>query len=136
MTTLSTGAARELIYARFVNAWGTTSDYVLGNESFEPPENDEWVRLTVLHLDSGFETLGGAGNRRVRRRGSITAQIFVPVGTGMDVSDTLMTTIRDLFEGVSFGGVDCFNTEDREVGVNGSHHQRNLECFFAYEERK
>lgn len=137
MTSITTPTARELIYSRFITQWGTTTPLTFDNEAFDPPEGKAWVRLTVRHNDSNFETLGGVGNRRVRREGSIFIQVFTPGDKGTQKSDTLVQTARAVFEGVSFGpGVDCNNAVDREVGPDGAHYMRVVECFFAYEERK
>lgn len=128
--------AIDFIYARWTTSWGTTSPYTFDNESYDPDESEAWVRLVVRHADSNFETLGGVGNRRVRREGSIVMQIFTPSNEGVSEAHTLTKAAADIFEGVSFNGIDVTNVVTREVGPSDAWYLIVAEAFFAYEERK
>ena len=76
MTTIND--ARKTIYNEFISQWGNTSAFTVGNEPFNQPENDPWVRLVVRNRTGGQRTLGRKGNRRFDRHGAIIAQVFIP----------------------------------------------------------
>ncbi len=133
MTT--TQAAREVIYQTFTTAWGSTSAKTFANESFDPPTNAPWVRLAVLHLTGNQETLGETGNRRFRRAGIISIQVFVPEDSGLRGIDALIATARQVFEGKTLtSDIWCTDCNVYEVGVSDGWYQINVETDFAYEE--
>ena len=127
--------AREAIYNQFITAWGTTTPFTFDNEKFAAP-NVAWARLTVRNSESIQRTLGAPGNRRFRRVGSVFIQLFDLVDGGMSTLDTLTKTARDIFEGVSFSGLDFTNVVSRESGADGKWFQVVVEAFFDYEETK
>lgn len=128
--------AVNAIYSRFTTQWADAAPSTFDNEGYDPDESKPWVRVSVRHVDGGFETLGGVGNRRVRREGSIFVQVFTPANTGTATGLALAKTASDIFEGISFSGIDCTNAVTREVGPEGSWYQHVVEVEFGYEERK
>lgn len=133
MTTMN--AAREAVYSRWVAQWGTTSPFTFDNEAFDTPAV-AWARVTIRHTGSAQETLGETGNRRFRRSASVFVQLYGLVDRGTSVLDTLATTARGIFEGVSFSGLDFTNAVVRESGNDGKWFQYVVEAFFDYEETK
>lgn len=114
MTTLT--GARESIYQRASDNWGSTSPFCFANETFVPTAGTAWVRFIVEQAESEQRTLGGAGNRRFERDGVIRAQINVPLDSGLREADELGAVVIAIFEGVTFQGVWTGAARTREAG--------------------
>lgn len=128
-------AARRAIYQRFQDEWdpadGASS---FDNEAFVPPQDKPWVRLAVRHQARAQETLGPP-QRRWRSVGEILVQMFVPRDQGLEVNDDLAQAVRDVFEAQELaGGVRCYATTVREVGVDGTWFMSIASTAFDYDE--
>ncbi len=134
MTTLN--EAKESIYSRFVTEWGTTTPFTFDNEELEEPANDPWVRLTVRGLSRGQETLGRTGNRRFRSAALVFVQVYTRTNTGVKQGDELAVQAKDIFEAISFSGLDFNNGVVRESGAQGKWYQHLAEIAFDYDEIK
>lgn len=136
MTTMA--QAREAIYQRFVNEWGSTLVYTFDNEDFNPPDNASWARVAVRHLASTQETLGASGNRKFARRGSVFVQIFTLQDTGTANVDTLATKVREMFEGRDIAGTNIrfYDVIVQETGPSGKWYQTTVEAQFEYDETR
>lgn len=135
MTTLL--EAREVMYQAFETGIGATA-HCYDNEQFTPPAGAIWTRLSVRHLLGEQETLGETGNRKFARTGLVLVQVFTPVDTGVRVTDTLVTTIRNIFEGKHFSGVGYTiwlrGGTTRELGIDDGYWQTIVEIPFYYNE--
>lgn len=131
-------AAREAIYARWkANAPVPEAQYCFDNEKFDPttvPAGESWYRVSARMEESNQETLGGPGERRYIRRGTIFIQLFTPSDGGKAVVDEQTPLARDIFESVDFSGVRCDDTEVREVGQDGKWDQTNITSRFWFEQ--
>ena len=137
MTSVTDIVALQAIYDRFEAQWGTTTPFALGNEQTDLDEGSvSWVRLTVIEIGGGQNTLGNAGARRFRRSGEIKIQVFTPVNAGDRALRTLATTARNVFEGVSFSGVDCGDATRTDLGVDGKWNMAIVDTDFDYDEIK
>jgi hypothetical protein len=133
--------ARETIYQRFATAWGATSAFTFDNEAFTPPVGLPWVRVSVRHLGSTLESIGGTGvggMNSFMRVGRCFIQVFVPVDQGTRQADTLAQAARAIFEGVTLSNntIRFNNVVLREIGPDEAWYQINLEASFQYDERK
>lgn len=130
--------AREAIYQAFIDGWGAASLYTFDNEDYTPPSDLPWVRLSVRHTNSAQETLGAVGNRNYLRSGNIIVQIFGPQDTGVFETDTLVETVRAIFEGVTLPGttVRCYDCIVNETGPSGKWYQTIVRATFDYEETR
>lgn len=136
MTTLN--EAKEAIYLRFTdNFTGVTADRIaFDNEEFNTPDSGAWVRLVIRGLGRIQETLGKVGNRRFRTAAMVLVQVYTEVDTGVQQSDTLAKEAADIFEGVSFSGLDFQSAVIRETGPDGKWYQSVVESEFDYQEIK
>lgn len=136
MTTLN--EAKEAVYARFAaNFTGMTADRIaFDNEEFNEPGTGDWVRLSVRSTGRLQDTLGKSGNRRFRSTASVFVQVYTEANTGVKQSDTLAKEAADIFEGVSFGGLDFTAAVIRETGPDGKWYQTLVEAEFDYDEIK
>ena len=128
--------AKEAIYLRFVdNFTGVIiGRIVFDNEDFKEPSTSDWVRLTVRSTARTQDTLGKTGNRRFRSRASVFVQVYTEANTGVKQSDTLAKEAADIFEGVSFSGLDFQSAVVRETGPDGKWYQSVVEIQFDYDE--
>lgn len=129
--------ARELIYDHVRDNW-TQTVFGFDGDRFNPPDG-EYIFVSVRSRGGGQSTLGGVGNRRYRRESAVIAQVFVPVGQGLQRNDVLAKAFRDLFEGSRVGPngeLEFFDGVIRELGPTGKHNQHNVEIEFSYQERK
>lgn len=136
MTTLV--EATEAVYARFLANFTGTPNVVFDNEepTFDTDVETEWVRLTVRNTGRGQETLGKVGNRRYRATAIAFVQVYTLSNTGVQQSGTLVTEARNIFEGVSFSGLDFNDAQTPEGGVDGKWYQAMVEAAFDYDEIK
>ncbi len=136
MTTLN--AAKEAVYLRFNTLYtGVAANRIaFDNEEFEEPATGEWVRLTVRSLPGQQSTLGKIGNRRFRRLAAVFVQVYTDANTGVKQSDTLAKEAADVFEGVSFSGLDFGVASVLETGPSGRWYQSVVEAQFEYDEIK
>jgi hypothetical protein len=129
--------ARDAIYDRWRDQWGSTTPYALGDEAYKPSETvPAWARVTVRHEDRRQTSLGGVGNRRFRTDGRIFVQVFVNRDRGDKTLDAFLTQAREVFEAQILGGVWVTSARARELGVDGKWQQGQVEAAFNYEEVK
>ena len=130
--------ARKAIYARFLDNFSLLDrDRInFDNEKFAEPMSGEWVRLVVRHQVRIQITLGKNGNRKFRYTGVVFAQIFTEADTKTLTSDTIAKSISDIFDAVSFEGLDFQASASRESGPGGKWNMVIVEAPFTYEERK
>ncbi len=134
MTTIA--ESRKLIYERFILQWGGTSLFTFDNEQFDEPEDQPWVRLTVLNILGKQDTLGEIGNRRYNREAYIKAQVFTVVNEGRQKADELTTKIQNIYEGFRISGLYVDNSTINELGTDGKWLMSIVDIHFFYEELK
>ena len=134
MTTLN--EAKEAVYARFVAQWGMTTPFVLDNEERDEAGDVAWMRLVVRSSTRAQLTLGRIGNRKFLSGASVFAQVYTPVNTGVQSGDSLAVQAANIFEGVSFSGLDFREAVVRESGPTGKWYLHVMEAEFDYEEIK
>lgn len=139
MTTTTLADAEQAIYARFLANFTGTSNIVFTNEEtpFDLETVTEWVRLSVQGLGRLQDTLGKIGNRRFRESGTVFVQVYTVVDSGVKQNTTLAQEARNIFEGVSFSGLDFQGGVDiRKSGVDGKWFQGLVEAQFDFDEIK
>jgi hypothetical protein len=136
MTTLND--ATEAIYLRLdANFSGVTDDRIcLENEEFDEPESGEWVKIVVRVTGRNQNTMGKIGNRRYRTKAILYAQVFTGIDTGVQTSQNLLKLIADIFEGVSFSGLDFTDATQRNGDASGKWKMSFVEAEFDFDEIK
>lgn len=136
MTTLN--EAREAVYQRFVdNFTGVALErIVFDNEELEDTGTGNWVRVSVRSTGRVQDTLGRVGNRRFRSSAIVFVQVYTETNTGLKQADTLTKEAADIFEGVSFSGLDFRSALVTETGPDGKLYQSVVEAEFDYDEIK
>lgn len=142
--------ARDQIHTRFRTAWladTNTQNYFVKYEDVAQGDRPEkaatkpapWARFTLRHNPGagGQATLSGdTGQRRYRRFGTITINLFAPKGDGLKILDQEMIPVAmQAFEGqTTAGGVIFRNVRPAEVGPDGDYFQANVLVDFEYDE--
>ena len=138
--------ARDAILSHFKTAWDAQTSPVptvyyagtrAGNEDL-PNQTSPWVRISVAHAISGQATLGGVGNRRFRKVGTVTIEVRTPIErNGLTSNDRYVKVAVDAFEGestVSGGGTVWYrNVSAVEIGADGSWWLSNVTADFEYD---
>lgn len=141
--------ATEAIYQQWVDNWTATplADTIFAGEvppAGFPPEGRSWATVRVQHTSPGGQTLGAAGTRRFRRRGSIFVEIGVPLGSASGPADgrgrlmALGKAALDVFESTRFEQVRTHQSQGPiETGPDQGKWDKGLcEIPFDYDERK
>lgn len=130
--------AREAIYLRFTTDFTSIPNSRIVFENEDEPEDvgDSWVRLSMRGISRSQDTLGRVANRRFRSSASVFVQVYTDTNTGIQLSDTLAKEAADIFEGVSFSGLDFRAVTIQETGVDGKWNQMLVEAPFDYDEIK
>ena len=132
--------ARDEIHAKFASAWAETELPILYTDIAQDiPASGSWCRLVVAFTNSAQATLGGeTGNRRFRRVGIVTVQIFTDFGDGQVTADRLAQIAVNAFEGevTSPGRVIFRNVRAVDVGRDGPWTQTNVLAEIEYDEVK
>lgn len=88
-----------------LSGFATTIAYE--NETDAPPETeDAWVFVEITGGDYTQESIGvePRASNRWDERGVIFAHVFVPWGSGMDGTDTILAALAGVFKGQELAG--------------------------------
>lgn len=119
-------ADSQTIRALFEAQWPTKQSTVprsYADLEYDPPENEPWVRLTILPGDQRQVSMGRL--RRFRRVGVVMVQIFVPAGSGDGTAKDLADSVTEIFEGQTVNGVIFRGTGLTRIGADGAWVQYN-----------
>lgn len=125
----------EQITKRFIDNWTNGIPYELEGENFQAPDT-AWLRFTIRYTVASQWTLGQPGNRKFQRKGLIIANIFTPANAGRKQADILAQTFKDIFEGTTFGAVEAYTANVKELGLDGLWYQVAVQVDFNYNELK
>jgi hypothetical protein len=134
--------ARDLVMLHFTTAWDAQTPPVplllYDDRHRDLPDNAPYARITMRHNVSDQRTLGNTGNRRFRRFGVITVQIFALSNQGLATADTFAKVALDAFEGNNTAPTEVHfrNVRMNEVGEDGPWFQTNVIADFDYDEIK
>ena len=134
MTTLND--AKKSVYDRFVLLWLAATPIVLDNEELEEPPESAWVRVTVQQVGRSQNTLGAVGNRKMRSTATAFVQVYTRTNQGTSEGDLLAQTARDIFDAVSFDGLDFLAADISEEGVDEKWYVHLVSAEFDYEQIK
>lgn len=144
-------AARDAVNEAFYSHWMAEAAAAAGLTSFPKVEftglqedqklsegNAPWARVTVKWASGQGHTLAPVGSRRFDRRGTVTVQVFTPVGKrGLLQSDRLAKVAQDAFEANAPASGPWFrNVRPQDVGPDGAWYQVNVVAEFTFDEVK
>lgn len=94
--------ANLAILARIDGQWSAT-DVAWPNVDFEPPDEDQWLRVDILWGDGFLETMASTSSNRLY--GFVQLTLFGPKGAGYGALMTNIDTARDILNRWSGSGV-------------------------------
>lgn len=109
------------------------------DNSEAPPDGDlPYVKVYIRHNSTSPPTLGGVGQRRYERYGSVYMNIFVPFqeGMGVTIAQRLAQVARDAYEGTRTDSAWFRSCRLNEAGRDGPWYQINVTADFCWEEVK
>lgn len=120
------------ILTRFKTNWDANFPAVpvsYPNAPFDPPENTEWVRVSIANGNSAQRTIGGTSNSW-RANGFFTVQIFVPLGTSTGTAANIADSVSSWFRGADTDHVQFRNITVTELGASQGWYQVNVSVSF------
>jgi hypothetical protein len=135
--------ARDEILDHFTTVWSAQPNpvplLVYQDKRRDLPLNAPYARITVIHTPETQRTIGGGvGNRRFRRFGIVTVQVFAMGGAGLQDADRFANIALTAFEGSKTGEdrVTFRNARIVEVGEVGPWFQMNVIADFDWDSVK
>lgn len=134
--------ARDKVMLHFTTAWNAQTPpiplLIYDDRHRDLPDNAPYARITMRHNVMDQRTLGNIGNRRFRRFGIITVQIFTLSNQGLATADVFAKVALDAFEGSNTAPDEIHfrNARINEVGEDGPWFQTNVLVDFDYDEIK
>lgn len=138
MTTPS--EAEQLIYARFLDQWGSTTPVALEEEQVPAGVSvgeTAWVYVYVQEIERQQLSHGSIGSRKFLQKSQVVIRIYVPQGAGTQLATNLAQQARTIFEGVRLDPLQNFYKADIErVGPQPPEYIVAVICPFEYVEMK
>lgn len=105
------------------------------NQDEERPEDlSVYGRAVVQHASGSRSTLGGVGQARFRRVGTVYVQCFIKQGEGTAKIRVLSDALAHALEDVpSNFGVRMADVDINELGSDGVYYQINVAADFSYD---
>lgn len=95
---------RALIEERLSAEFAKSPVYQISweNVDFVPPNNEEWLQVFLRYGDSGYMTMLSPSNSGMdRQNGTLTVNIFTPIGSGMGANLAIAERVKALFNRVN-----------------------------------
>lgn len=111
MSSITEAQAYEAVAQQWKAIWPTlqpTVAFCFENEKFaQPPQpTATWARVRLLPTDALQHTLGGVGQAQWLRQGNVWVHLYGPRDSGMASMAGLVDSVRKVFEGQAYGGID------------------------------
>lgn len=129
--------AKDAMLAIFKAAWDLTGypakyEYVPGEK---PTTQTPWARVNVRHYVGRQSSLGGGnGSIRYTETGTITVQVFAPVGDGSKACYAAAQIVKNAFRDARHPSVWFTSVRMTEVGADGAFDQINVLATFSYDD--
>lgn len=114
----------------------------LGFEAFyddktgkKPTSDLVWARATIQHATGNQSSLPNAsGKRRYTETGTITVQVFAPVGDGSTAGYEAATSVRNAYREARLGELLFKQARIEEASGDGAFKQTNVLVTFSYDD--
>lgn len=135
-------AGHNAIRTRFNTEWAggaySTVPVAWANAEFDPPSEDEWVRVTIFDAEAFQVSIGGvagAGNT-YRHPGIVVVNIFVPINVGDGLALAMADAVATIFRAWQDATTKTrFLTPSvSRIGTDGNWFQINVTCPFERDE--
>ena len=102
------------------------------NVEFTPPNNSEWIRVSMQNVNSEYVSIGES--RNTRRFGLLFFQIFIPENSQTLKMTEIIDKIVEVFETKTLSGFTFDPPNVNEVGITENWFQTNISVSFYYDE--
>ena len=68
------------------------------NVPYVPVNNNPWLQVFIRFGDNAYATLIGPATGMNRQNGTLTINIFTPIGVGVGANYTIAERVKDLFD--------------------------------------
>lgn len=129
--------ARDEMLAVFKVAWDTTGLAAIYTDvpGSVPTGDAAWARVTIRHAEGGQTGFGATEVKRYTQGGTLTAQVFAPVGDGSTRAYALIQLLLLAFSQAR-GSVWYRNQRFKEAGADGAFEQINFLTEFTYDDQR
>jgi hypothetical protein len=101
---MSYDSIRALIEQRLAAEFAESPTYPISweNVDFQPPNDQTWLQVFIRYGDAGYMTmLAPAGLGMDRQNGTLTVNVFTPIGSGMSANLAAAERAKALFNRVN-----------------------------------
>jgi len=129
--------AIDTILDIFKAAWDQTGCPMVFDDNVAniPPSETAWARATIKHATGDQSSLSGeTGARRFTDTGTITVQVFAPVGDGSTECYRKAQLVRNAYRDAKDPHVWFRNARLKEIGASGAFEQINVLVTFSYDD--
>ncbi len=128
--------ARNSVYKRLIDNYvGVPYENItFDSEDFSNPVANPWIRAAVRTNVTTQDTIGSIGNRIFRTKATVYIQIFTSINHGTRMGDILAIEASNLYNSVSFDGLNFFSSSIREMGAADKWYMHLVECDFSYDQ--
>lgn len=124
--------ARKKIQEHFITYANISSTKVAyDNVEFDAPDNENWLRFSILNVGSSYKSIGL--NKISRRRGLVFMQIFSKKGSTTLESEQLLDKIVAPFETKLLQNITFESPEVLENKINDNWYIINVSIPFFYD---
>lgn len=130
--------ARNHILSVFQDAWTELGSYkvVWDDVTNMSNTNDFWARVTMRHTLGQQASLAGNSPARLwEQTGTLTVQLFTPVGDGNTLAYQVAQKIVNAYRKAKSDCVWYRNPTINEIGTSGAFQQTNVIVDFSYTDR-
>lgn len=98
---------RAVIEGRIATELALSPSYPVAyqNVPFSPPNNSPWLQVFLLFGENSYSTLLGPSTGFNGQNGTLTVNVFTPVGVGAAANYTIAERVKDLFDRKTVSGV-------------------------------
>lgn len=110
--------AKDILLKEFISSYDLPYPVAYANnDNFTKPTTTPWIKFDIVNNNSRQVSFAVEGNRKFRRFGIISYQVYIPINTGTYDGGTICEAINDIFEGKRFEDIYCETGSWSEIGV-------------------
>ncbi len=133
--------AEEVIAGQFATAWNVAHSFVpfqLENESFDPPADGSWLRVSIQPATRVQETMNSPGLRKFLSVGTIFVQVFTPLDAGTKPNRLLCEAVKECLEALSLSGGELrtYASATRAIGPDDKWFASNVSTTYEFNETR
>lgn len=126
-------AFRQSVQQQVRDNWTTTP--ILYDASQAVPQNEDWIRITMIDADSFQASIGGgSGGVKYRHPGAVVLEVFTSEREGSGKAMRYADTLAAVFRGQTVGGALFRSPTVRQIGAQEGWYRVHVICPFQRDE--